>query len=355
MSASLRSFHGVPDGLVELDARALATRLGGPSLIYVPGRRGPPLFVSVLLHGNETGGWEGVRRLLRDGGLPRRGGLPRGGTLPRRGTLPRSLLLFIGNVAAAAAGVRTLPDQQDYNRIWRGAIGTEAALAAEVMSAVAAHRPFAAVDLHNNTGRNPHYAVLTELTRENLGLARLFDDKAVYVQEPDSVLARAFAGRCPAVTLELGPIGDPRGDLLALDYLERCLALDEVPTADAATLRLYRAEARVHVAPGVAFGFAGGDESRPLVLTGGLEAVNFHELPPGTEFAAIRRPLGAVLEVRDALHRNVTDDYFVAVDGRVRLRRAVTPAMFTTDPAVVRQDCLCYFMAPLAQERLRAR
>jgi hypothetical protein len=31
------------------------------------------------------------------------------------------------------------------------------------------------------------------------------------------------------------------------------------------------------------------------------------------------------------------------------LKQAVTPSMYTTDPIVVRQDCLCYFM-----ERLRS-
>ena len=31
-------------------------------------------------------------------------------------------------------------------------------------------------------------------------------------------------------------------------------------------------------------------------------------------------------------------------DGELRLRMAVVPAMYTTDPYVVLQDCLCYFM-----------
>jgi succinylglutamate desuccinylase len=327
VSGLLRIFDGVPAGLLDCDAHQLAACLGGPALIRVPGRRVPPLFVSVLLHGNETSGWTGVRRLLRD-----------------LDALPRSLIVFIGNVEAAAAGVRTLPHQQDYNRIWRGAAGPEGALAAAVRDELRGLTLFAALDLHNNTGQNPHYAVVTDLTGDNLGLAYLFDDKAVYVREPDTVMTRIFADVCPAVTLELGPIGDPRCDERAFDIVRRCLELDGNPPADPARLQLFRSEARVHVPEGMSFSFAGQDERQPLVLTGGLEAVNFHELLPGTEFALSRGPAGPMPLVLDVAHRDVTAMYFANEGGHVRLRRAVIPAMYTTDPAVIRQDCLCYFM-----------
>jgi hypothetical protein len=327
VTARLRTFHELPSGLLDCDSRQLAACLGGSALIRVRGRRSPPLFVSVLLHGNETSGWDGVRRLLRD-----------------LNALPRSLILFVGNVDAAAAGVRTLPHQQDYNRIWQGAPGPEGELAAALRDELRSQTLFAALDLHNNTGRNPHYAVVTDLSEVNLGLAYLFDDKAVYVREPNTVLTRIFAGICPAVTLELGPIGDPHCDERAFDIVWRCLALDHVPPADLDRLQMFRAEARVHVPEEVSFSFAGQDERQPLVLTGGLEAVNFHELLPGTEFALTRGPAGPMPRVLDVTHRDVTAAYFANQDGHVRLRRAVIPAMYTTDPAVIRQDCLCYFM-----------
>ena len=122
----------------------------------------------------------------------------------------RSIALFIGNVVAAAAGLRALPDQQDFNRIWRNATGPGAALAAAVQAALADHELFAAIDLHNNTGHNPYYSVVTDLDARNFGLALMFSEQAVYVEEPDTVLTRMFAGRCPAITLEVGPVGDER-------------------------------------------------------------------------------------------------------------------------------------------------
>ncbi len=325
-SGGIRVLDHLPEGLLDTPATGLAALLGGPTLISLNGRRDPPLFVSVLLHGNEVSGWNGVRRLLAE-----------------NIALARSLVLFIGNVDAAAAGVRTLAHQQDYNRIWRNAEGPESELAAELVARLAGQPLFASVDLHNNTGHNPHYSVVTDLSPRNLGLAYLFSDKAVYVQEPDTVLTRIFANRCPAIALEVGPVGDPRCDDRVYDYVARLLELDAIPDADLQNLQMFRSQVRVHIAPGVRFAFA-GEESAPLVLTGGMEAVNFHSLPAGTVFAAAAGDPGAVLRVIDVAHQDVTRAYFKQEDGNLVLRRSVVPAMYTTDPAVIVQDCLCYFM-----------
>lgn len=335
MSAPLRTLERWPAGLEHVAAPELQQRLGGPTLIDVGGDAEPPLFVSVLLHGNETSGWDGLRRLI-------------GHAIAADRPLRRRLVVLIGNVAAAADGMRTLPGQQDFNRIWHGAEGPEGELAAAIKQALSHRHLFAAVDLHNNTGQNPHYAVLTDLSRDNLGLAYLFDDKAVHVRQPDTVFTRWFAGRAPAVTLELGPVGDARCADRAYDYLARLLELNSIPDPDMARLSVYRAQARVYVPDGVAFSFAGDGLDTPLVLTGGLEAVNFHRLPAGTEFAATALPADRALQIRDVADAAVTDLYLRAHDGRLLLRQPVVPAMYTTDPMVVRQDCLCYFMTEMA-------
>jgi len=318
-----------PAGLADSDATDLRKLLGGPALIHVPGIRAMPLFVSVLLHGNEVSGWNALRRLLAS---------------PE--PLGRSLLVFIGNVSAAAEGVRMLPGQQDFNRIWQGEVaGAEGEMARAVADYVRRIPLFAAVDLHNNTGHNPHYTVLTRLDAPCRGLASLFSGKAVYIQEPDTVLARLFDRQCPAVTLELGPVGDPNCEERAWDYLRRCLALEAVPRSG--PVELYQTRVRVHVREGVTFSFVDDGLATPLVLTSGVEGVNFHSLPAGTRFGRSSRPLTEVLRVLDVLHQDVTDLYLVCRDGEIELRRPVIPAMYTTDPLVVMQDCLCYFMEPM--------
>lgn len=48
--------------------------------------------------------------------------------------------------------------------------------------------------------------------------------------------------------------------------------------------------------------------------------------------------------MRAADGRNVTDEFLETRGAEIRLRRAVTPSVFTLDKRAIRQDCLCYFM-----------
>lgn len=330
MTASVQIFDCLPPKLLECESVDLASALGGPALLRLEGRKAPAVFVSVLLHGNETSGWDGVRRYLRD-----------------HDPLSRSIDLFIGNVDAAAEGLRVLPGQQDFNRLWCGTHGTdspESVIAAALKEAVGDRRYFAAIDLHNNTGHNPYYSVLTEITSVNCGLALAFSDKAVLVEEPDTTLTHWLAATHPAITLETGPVGDPRCADRVVDYLKRLLESDEIEPARTGELDLFQALARVHVRDEADLCFESSDSGESLVLTGGVEAVNFHDLPAGTVFASTERELSEVLQVLDPLHRDVTDRFFERQGNDVVLRTPVVPAMYTTDPYVIRQDCLCYFM-----------
>jgi hypothetical protein len=58
-------FGSIPDGFLERPAERLADLLPGPCLIDLPGRQPRPLFVSVLLHGNEDTGLVAVQEVLR--------------------------------------------------------------------------------------------------------------------------------------------------------------------------------------------------------------------------------------------------------------------------------------------------
>ena len=326
-AAALRRIDGLPPGLLDVEARALNDWLGAPTLLRLRGRERTPILISVLLHGNETSGWDGLRQVLRRPAA----------------ALPRDLLILIGNVEAAAAGVRTLPDQADFNRIWRPASG----IGAEVLASIADAPLLAVVDLHNNTGQNPPYAVLTDLSPGSLGLACLYDSGVgVFLEEPDTVLTRAFEGRAPCVALELGPVTDAQAVPRAVRYLDRLLALEQVPAGRMEDLRLFRTLARVHPPADAAFGFAGlGEGDLDLVLDAGMEASNFRALPAGTDFGVARN--GFNLRVLDNQHQDVTDRFLTVRDGRILAAEPLIPAMYTTDENVVRQDCLCYLMAPI--------
>jgi len=320
----------LPAGLLDCRADELAHYLDGPTLFHIAGRREPPLFVSVLLHGNETTGWEAVRRVLA-----------RYGT----GELPRSLVLFVGNVTAAEAGLRSLPGQPDYNRIWRGEGTPEHDVAAAVWQRMAERGLFASIDIHNNTGRNPHYGCINRLDPRYLRLATLFSRTVVYFIRPDAVQSNAFAELGPAVTVECGRPGEERGEAHAADLVDAALNLSElssesVPSHD---YDLFHTVATVTVPPDLDFGFESGD----LVLRSDLDRLNFVELPAETGLGAVSASTttaDAVVAACSEAGEDVTGRYFTIDGGELRTRLPVMPSMLTHDPAIIRQDCLCYLM-----------
>jgi hypothetical protein len=331
--AGLRELDALPPGLLERPASELAEVLGGPTLIHLPGRAEPPVFVSVLMHGNETTGWEAVRTVLRRYGEAR---------------LPRAMSLFIGNVAAAAEGRRLLPGQPDFNRVWRGEGRPEHAMAAAVWQRMAERGLFASVDIHNNTGRNPHYACINRLDHRFLRLATLFGRTVVYFTRPDTVQSIAFAELCPAVTVECGQPGEPHGVEHAARFLDAVLHLSGLPTTPVPVhdYDLYHTVATVTVRDDVRFGFRDGD----LVLREDLDHLNFVELPAGTGFGRLgfdaEHP-GEVLEARNEQGEDVVGRYFYLDHGELRTRLRLMPSMLSRDPDIIRQDCLCYLMERL--------
>ncbi|MCU7864676.1 MAG: succinylglutamate desuccinylase/aspartoacylase family protein [Candidatus Thiodiazotropha sp. (ex Lucinoma borealis)] len=329
----LQEIDYLPENLLGLKASQLADHLAGPTLIHLSGRREEPLFVSVLMHGNENVGWEAIRALLAgyQGGKD----------------LPRSLSLFIGNVKAAAKGLRLLPGQPDFNRIWCGSELPETAehqMMVQVVERMRPRKPFASVDVHNNTGLNPHYACLNRLDTSFLHLALLFSRTVVYFLRPKGVQSMAFAELCPSVTLECGKVGSTYGVDHARDYLDACLHLAEHPQHALTHLDidLFHTVAQVKISPNVSFGFSPGDSD--IVLDPDIDHLNFRELPAGTPFGWINGTGLEVLDVRDELGQEVTRDFFAIEEGQLCLHRSVMPSMLTKDLDVIHQDCLCYLM-----------
>jgi len=323
----------LPPGLLEREAATLAEVLPGPTLIHLRGRRQPPLFVSVLLHGDEDTGWLAIRRLLR--GMD-------------HAELPRALSLFIGNVQAARARQRMLPGQADYNRVWTAVDAApenaEQAMTQAVWRAMRERGVFASVDVHNNTGLNPHYACVRRLDNAFLQLATLFSRTVVYFTKPDGVQAEAFARLCPAVTVECGQPGHAYGVEHAAEYLTACLHLAAIPThpVPAHDIDLYHSVAIVKVPPEVSFAF--DTDAADIRLAPDLDTLNFRELPADTLLGRVRPGAGARLTVLDEHGRDAAARYLRVVDGEIRTIVPVVPAMFTLNPRAIRQDCLGYFM-----------
>lgn len=322
----------VPSGLLQSEPEELYKVLPVPTLIHLPGRVERPLFVSVLLHGNETTGLRAVQRLLEK----------HAGRL-----LPRALALFIGNIAGTRAGKRRLDEQVDYNRIWPGHTllsCPETEMARRVYDSMARRRPFACVDVHNNTGLNPHYSCVDCLDSRILQLAAMFSRLCIYSTYPKGTLSAAFAALCPAVTVECGKPDQQFGVDHAFGYLDACLHLSHIPDHAVAPrdLELYESIGQVQITGGVTFGFDA--PAATLNLLPGLDRLNFTPVPAGFLLGYCRDqslPLRVIRE--DGC--NVADEYFAVDEGRLITRRPLMPSMLSTDVQVVRQDCLGYLMA----------
>jgi succinylglutamate desuccinylase len=334
----LNVLEAFPAGFLDAPVRELHRILAGPSLIHLPGRRKEPLFVCVLLHGNEDTGFKAIQAVLRK---------------HRGQALPRALSLFVGNVAAAREGLRRLEQQPDYNRVWPGADTAgqpEHAMMDAVTAQMRRRSVFASIDIHNNTGFNPHYGCVNRLDPPFLQLATLFSRTVVYFKRPLGVQSAAFADLCPAVTLECGKPGNQSGEAHAAAFVEAVLHLAafsqrSVPAQD---LDLFHTVGVVRVAPEVTFGFEHDDVE--LRLEPDLDHMNFRELPAGTRFGFVADSCAAPLQVIAEDGARVEDQFFELRRGEVLLKRRTMPAMLTTDVRIVRQDCLCYLMERLSLE-----
>ncbi len=321
----------IPTSLIGSEPEAILDSLPHPSVITLAGDRGPPLWLSLLLHGNETSSFHVLRMLAER---------------YRDRPPPRDLSIFVGNVRATAAGKRFLPGQPDFNRIWSDGESPYHALVREVTEIAREQNPFASVDIHNNSGRNPHYGCVNALRPADLHLAAMFDQLGVYYRTPSSTQSIAFSAFCPAVTIECGKTGDHDGHMHALDFIDRVLDLDRfpdtAPTKDA--LKLYHTVGSMIVDPDASIAFA--PDEADVVLDEGLEALNFVDLQAGAYLARAGSPRSPIAVIDEQGH-DLTDLFFDVDDGRISLKRPATPAMITRDLDIVKQDCLGYLMERL--------
>jgi hypothetical protein len=329
----LKEFDHLPGGFLDARPEELKACLGGPALIHLPGRHERPLFVSVLLHGNEAVGLHTLQRLLEK---------------YTGRELPRAVSLFVGNVEAAGVGLRRLAGQPDYNRVWPGTAepdSPERRMMARIVEIMRQRRPFASVDLHNNTGINPHYACINVIDNRFMQLASLFSRTVVYFIRPLGVQSMAFAGLCPAVTVECGKTGQSAGVEHASEFIDACLHLSELPDRPppAHEITLYHTVAIIKVASAYSFSF--NDPEADVGFVGNLDHMNFRELAKGTRFGRLNNRLDEMpLQAWDEAGVDVANRYFAVEDDWIETRLPVMPSMLTLDERVIRQDCLGYLM-----------
>ncbi len=328
---------GLPDRLLDLDDIELLEELERPTLIRVPGTGElPPRGIATLLHGDEDTGYRAVMRVLR-----------------RRRTYPFDLFVIVGNVRAALAGDgfshRFLDDQEDFNRIWGAEPTTRMRLAADgILAELREAKISAVVDIHNNSGINPFYAIVTRLEEPSLNLATLFTTTVLHWQLGVHTLMEALADVCPAVAVECGLPGRSDSLSFAVDGIRRFLGNPEIAAAELERdYDLYGDLRKVTIRPEVRFSFGGElSDEVDFVVDQDADAYNFETVPAGHVIGRIPPGSSVPLQVGGIGGEDVTDQFVDVHDGQVVITREITPVMMTRTAAAARKDCLFYIATP---------
>ena len=330
--AYINQANHFPKELLSVKPESLHSLIPEPTLFHLAGKLKQPLFISVLLHGNEVTGFLALQKLL---------------VKYQQQELPRSLSFFLGNTKAASLGLRHLDDQPDFNRIWPGSEleqTTESIITQEIVDIMTKKNVFASIDVHNNTGLNPHYACVNKLDNQFLQLARLFGRLVVYFTRPKGVQSGAFAKICPAVTLECGKPGQQHGVDHAFEYLNSCLHLSKLSIHPVLPqdIDVYHTVAQVKINKDIKLSFDDGQAD--LLLDKELERMNFTDAPAGTRLGTVINSTNMPLTAKDEEGFIVTEKFFSIIDNTLQLNKNTMPSMLTLDEHVIKQDCLCYLM-----------
>jgi len=330
----LKVYNEIPKGFETIDLDYVHTLIDGPCLFHLKGEIDRPLFVSTLLHGNETTSFIVLQRLIQK---------------YRNQKLPRDLIIFVGNTLAAEKGRRQLPGQPDYNRIWAGTETPEQRMAQEVIKYASEQNLFANIDIHNNTGMNPYYGCVNRLEPEYVQLASLFSDKIVYFTEPHEVQSNAFAAICPSVTIEAGQSGDLEGIDVTYNYIEKVLHLKQFePTIDLDHVGVFHTIARIRVHPDAIVDFQNNENMDvDISFIKDLETKNFSYIPTGYHLGYLKNK--DLIRVYDDSNSDVTDQYIKLIKNQLITNQMFIPSMFTKNIEVMKSDCLGYVMEKLPE------
>jgi succinylglutamate desuccinylase len=298
-----------------------------PCLFEIPGQTDDVVFVSTLLHGNEHTSFEILKFLTNEFAEK----------VPRK-----TLLVLVGNVEATAVSKRQLSGQQDYNRIWKPGLSEEHQWAQLVLEYIKSKKLFACIDIHNNSGKNPFYCCISELSPSFTYLASLFASTLVYFKNPDTVLSTNSSPFAPSVTLECGETGNALGVEKAKQFLLDVLAADTLcHRIKESDVHIFQTVGRIVVDPRARVAF--GKDLGNLHFPEHIEELNFVEQSQGELFCRSDiKPFP--LHILNLAGENILSEYCLIEDNQCFWRRPVVPSMFTRDTKVITQDCFGYIM-----------
>ena len=335
MNEKLKIIDHIPEGFLEIKPRKITQLLDSPTLIHLKGEKDEPFFISTLLHGNEISGLIILQNILKK---------------YCNRNLPRSLIIFIANPKACEKGLRHLKDQPDFNRIWKDSSSSyKETLIKPVLQYVKNQKVRGAVDIHNNTGRSPIYACISEKKEEFIKLAQTFSENIVYFTKPDTVLSIALSNICPSVVIECGLPGHTPGIASSMKFIESILDKQEKWKKNKINkLSIYSTYATLLIAPDttVCFHAQPFAKDKHLCFVNQLDEFNFKQLKVGTVLAKINN--SKQMQLIDKNGRNIFNQFFSIIENNLTVKSPFIPCMLTKDAQIAKSDCLGYIMEKIS-------
>lgn len=315
----------IPEEFFDTPIGRIGEVFKGPTLIHL--NEGvsdfSPVFISVLLHGNEISGYLALKEVLRK-------------------KCERELIIFIANPLAASQDVRFLPGQLDFNRVWSGGDHSQVRVADEVIKYVQDKKLFVSIDIHNNSGRNPFYSCVNKTEEKFLALANFFSPYIVYFTEPHEVQSMAFSRFCPSVTIEAGQSGDEEGVNVLVKKLKEVFEWKSVPKLTS-NPDIFHTVARLRIPESVRYSFCNDSlNDYELALRADIEDFNFKEIPKGFILGQAKKKSCLWLEGDQGT--DIFEEYFECLEGKIIVKKPFIPAMLTTNKDVISKDCFGYVM-----------
>jgi len=328
--------NSIPEDFFTLHPSELVKIFDGPTLIHLDYGREETILISFMLHGNEHSGFYAVREYFD--------------SLKRSEDRPsRNVSILVGNVRAAAQNERFLEGQKDLNRIWSDGDSLEEKWAQNIYQEMSQKKLFATLDLHNNTGKNPHYCAVTNLKTNTLRLASLFDGDVLYFTDPKEVFSNYFSRLCPCLTIEAGQSGDKEGILKIISTIEKLNEIDdfdqlgEIPGLFKQK-KLFESFGKIKIPDDASISFS--DSKADFIFGPEIENWNFSSILPGSIFGIVNN-IKQHLLVFDSNNRSISGSYFKYIGNKIVSIEEFYPAMITTNSKIVQQDCLCYLLRVL--------
>lgn len=331
-------YDSIPDFFYKLNQENVLGYLDEMSLFFHKGAIDKTVVISTMLHGNETSGLYAIQKFLK----------------AQEGKANRpSYAILLGNPRAFQSNKRLVGGQLDRNRIWElDGNHEDHALSRQVIERLINYPLVCAIDIHNNTGKNPYFCCVNRLDQKTLGMASLFDADALFFEDPATAFT-TFMGRfCPSVTLECGMSGDELGILKAVKFIKEATHFALADHLDKLVFKksVFKSFGKFKIPKETKISFISpGQEistlsnSQGVAFFSDLEKFNLKLVPEGTSLGFIHGSLNQV-NIQSEFEEDLFSELFLIEKQNLIVKNDFYAAMVTKDVEVAKADCFFYFL-----------